>query len=503
MEQYIEINTDNIEPPQVGDDLFQNRATLAAMQEKDAPEVTIVIQAYNRLEKTKRCVESVLKYTKGVNYELMLWDNGSTDDTLEYFRSVPCGKKVVLHVTKNIGAMYPNFAFPVSSFGKYVVILANDIIVTTNWLDNLLDCMKSDCKIGMVNPACNNTSNLQCIEFPYSSYDDMQRKAAEFNRSDPRKWEDRQRLVTLGTMYRKDVLLELGWPPGDAGFFHDFIDDDVTFAIRRAGYRTVLAGDTWICHDHDLRHGEGKDPAEFQKSLEIGRQNFRDKYFGIDAWDDVNNYLIPYLDRFPEPHISGNARVLGIDTRCGTPILDIKNWLRKSGVFDTELSAFTQDAKYWIDLKTICSGSVICDREEFLLDSFPKDFYDYVIMDRPFNRYHEPQKILNDTFALCKKGGYVVCRLKNTVTFQEYVNALGQRQVYDTEFSYNIPLEAANAALRQAGQVETIIPITFKVNEEMQTALNNMLPKDATEAERTELLYRMFCKEFLFVLRKK
>ena len=502
MNQIVEIDTNGMQAVSVGDDLFENRCTSAEASNKTA-EVTIWLQAYNRLEKTKRAVESVLRYTNGIDYELLLVDNGSTDDTLAYFQSVPFEKKRIIHVSKNVGSAYPNFEIKLSDIGRFFVILANDLIVTEHWLDNLLTCIKSDSRIGMVNPVCNNTSNLQQVELPYKSYEEMQQQAARFNRSDPRKWEDRQRLITLGTVVRKEVLLAMGWPLGDFGFFHDFVDDDITFAIRRLGYRTVLVGDTWICHDHDYRHGEGKDPAEFQKSLDIGRRNFCDKYFGVDAWDDVNNYLIPYLDHFPTPCIKGDARVLGIDTRCGTPILDIKNWLRKFGVFNTVLSAFTQDPKYWVDLKTICHGPVICDREEFLIDSFPRDFFDYVIMDRPFNRYHEPQKILNDVFALCKKGGYVVCKLKNTATFQEYANALGQRDVYDSEFSYNIPLEVANQALKQIGEIEALISIPFQTTETMKNALDNLLPAEIEKNERGELIYRMLCNEFLFLVRKK
>ena len=503
MNDYIEINTDNISAPQVGDNLFQNRATLAAMQEKDAPEVTILIQAYNRLEKTKRCVESVLKYTQGINYELILIDNGSTDDTLQYFRNVPYWRKRIVHITKNLKVGFPRGALCLNDFANYIVFLANDIIVTERWLDNLMICMHSDPKIGMVNPVSNNTSNLQCVVLPYSSYDEMQKVAAQFNQSDPKKWEDRLRLITLGTVYRKEVLYCLGWPLWDAGFFHDFADDDVTFSVRRAGYRAVLARDTWICHDHNLQGGEEKDFSDFQKSLEIGRDNFKNKYLGIDAWDDVNNYLIPYLSCFSAPHIRSMVKVLGVDTRCGMPILDVKNWLRRHNVFDTELSAFTQDAKYWIDLKTICAGPVVCDREEFLLDSFPAEYYDYVVMDRPFNRYHEPQKILNDAFSLCKKGGYVVCKLKNTASFLAYINTLGQREVYDTDFSYNIPLEVAYTVLQRFGQIETLIPITFDTNDDMQNSLNEMLPDETSAVERKELLFRMFCKEFLLVVRKK
>lgn len=502
MKNMIELNTDQLEPPKVGDDLFINRAAVAELQ-STAAEVTIIVQAFNRLEKTQRCVESILKYTQAVDYALLLIDNGSTDGTLEYFKSVPHEKKQVIHVTKNVGMVYPTAALSLVGMGRFVCQVNNDLIVTAHWLENMLTCIKSDPKIGMVNPVSNNASNGQNIELPYKSYEEMQRKAAVFNKSDSRKWEDRLRLITLGTLYRKEALLAGGWPIFDAGFFHDFADDDITFRIRRMGYRAVLAGDTWICHDHDIWRKEGKDPAEYQHSLAIGRANFQEKYFGIDSWADVNNYFIPYLNRFPEPNSVGQARVLGVDVRCGTPILDVKNWLRKAGIFQTELSAFTQNAKYWLDLKTICQGPVICDREEFLSDAFLPNYFDYVIVDRPINQYHEPQKTLNDIFSLCKEKGIVVCKIKNTFSFQEYVNLLGQRGVYDKEFAYNIPLEAAQAALEKWGIITGVAVIPFRLAEGQRQALDSLIPAELPKEDREDLMNRMLCRECLFVVEKQ
>ncbi len=502
MNGFIEINTETMVPPKAGDGLFENRAALVEMQ-GDIPEVTIILLAFNRLEKTRRCVESVLAYTDKIDYELLLIDNGSGDGTLEYFQSVECPRKRIVRVTKNIGPGYPLLGLDVNHLGKFVCGLSNDIIVTPRWLENLLACIKSDPKIGLVNPLSSNTSNLQEADFSYADYGEMQEKAARFNRSDPRKWEDRLRLITLGTLYRKEVLLASGWPLGDAGFFHDFGDDDMIFKVRRLGYRTVLAGDTWICHDHDLRRGEGKDPAEFQRSLEIGWENFREKYFGVDAWGDVNNYYIPHLKHFPPPRVSGPARVLGVDVRCGTPVLDIKNWLRKFGIFDVELSAFTQDPKYWVDLKTICAGPVLCDREEFLADSFLPEYFDYVVADRPLNRYHEPQKMLDGLFSLCKTGGAVICRLKNTYSYQKYAYLLGQRSVYDREFSYDIPVEVFRGALDRLGTVKAVIAVPFGLGEESCRVVDSLIPAELPESQREDLLGRMLCKEYLFFTEKR
>lgn len=503
MGQFIEINTDHMESPTVGSNLFANRTAVAEMQQRSGIlEVSIIIQAYNRLDKTKRCVESVLTYTAGVNYELILLDNGSKDATLEYFQSISHEKKTVVHITKNLGAAFPASTLSLNKLGRFICFLPNDLIVTPHWMENLLVCMKSDEKIGMVNPVSSNTSNLQCVEFPYKNDQEMWEKAEKFNHSDPRKWEDRQRLITLGTVYRKEALMTIGWPVGDVGFFHDFGDDDVTFRIRRMGYRTVLAGDTWICHDHDLRHGEGKDPVEFQKSLDIGRENFREKFFGVDAWEDVNNYYIPYLPHFPKPSATGHPQILGVDTRCGTPILDVKNWLRTFELFDADLSAFTQDPKYWLDLKTICKGPVVCDREEFLIDSFPRETFDYIVVDRPLNRYHEPAKMLRDLFSLCKKSGYLVCKLANAHSFREYLHLLGQADVYNPDYALNIPVEQFRIAIQQWGAIQCEVRIGAGLNQESQTLLTSLYPAGLPEQQQKAALEQMQCQDYLFVVQK-
>ena len=503
-ETFLEVNTDGMARPNgVENDLFTNRQAIARMyRQAAAAEVSILVVGWNRLEKTKRCVESILRYTKEIDYELILIDSGSEDGTLDYFRSVQCEKKLVIRITQNLGAPYAYTTVSLRELGDFVCIAPNDLIVTKNWMKNLLACMKSDPNIGMVTPMTSNSSNLQSLDFPYKTYEEMQAIAARFNRSDPRKWEDRLRIITLGTVLRKEVFLACGWPLSDVGYFHDFLDDDTAFAVRGLGYRTIVAGDTWICHDHDVRGGEGKDPAQFQRSLAIGRRNFQEKHFGVDAWDDVNNFYSPYFSGLKPPSVLGEAHILGVDVRCGTPILDAKNWLRKNGLFSAQLSAFTQDPKYWKDLKTICKGGVFCDREEFLADAFPREYFDIVIADRPVNQYHEPQKLINDLFDLCKKGGLVVCKLRNTFTFQEYLYLLGKRTTYDLEYSYHIPAEAMQAALEKHGALRKCVALPFAMDLESQETLRSILPGGFSAEQQSELLNQMLNREYLLFIQK-
>lgn len=80
------IDTSALPPPTEADNLYISRKNAYDTLLPGEPEATVFVVAYNRLEKTKRCVASILKYTGGIDYELLLIDNGSEDDTLEYFQ---------------------------------------------------------------------------------------------------------------------------------------------------------------------------------------------------------------------------------------------------------------------------------------------------------------------------------------------------------------------------------------------------------------------------------
>lgn len=418
MKQIYEFDLSSVEPMENTGDIYEGRTLASQMLQqisKVDSEVTVIVTGYNRIEKTKRCVESVLKYTSDVDYDLILIDNGSSDGTFEYFKTVEHDKLRIIRLNKNRGLAPPACLLNLNWFANYLVSVPNDLIVTENWLSNLLKVAKSDPKIGMVNPVSSNTSNLQYLDFEFSDYEDMQEKAKKLNVSDPRKWEERIRLITLGTLYKKECMYALGWPNADIGFTHDFGDDDITFRVRRLGYKAILAGDTWIHHDHDIRNMEDKDPVKFAESINSGRQNFMDKYFGIDAWDDVNNYVFPILnDHIAKPKNNKDVRILGVDVKCGTPILDIKNRIRRFGAFEAETSAFFEDSKYDIDLRTICSGSVICKNIDYLYNSFAPDYFDYIIIDRYINEYYAPSSVIQDAYSLLKKGGQLFVKLKNT-----------------------------------------------------------------------------------------
>ncbi len=483
-----------------GDTLFQARKSMSDIHyQVNRVYVSIMVIAYNRLEKTRRCIESIIENTINIDYQLVLIDNGSTDGTLEYFKGVICENKRIISIKKNAGLQLALTINSVVELGRYFVLVPNDVIVTPNWLKNMLLCAQSDEKIGMVCAASSNVSNLQEVKIDFGDYNDMMEKARNYNQSDPSKWQERLRLVTILTLLKKEVLLAVGYPFFDCGFYHDYSDDDLSFRIRRSGYKVVLAGDVWVYHDHDYRNLEDKKVEDFQHSLENGRKNFQEKYHEIDAWEDVNNYIIDAAKYIRKTREKKNIKILGIDVKCGTPILDIKNKIREFGCYDAKLSAFTQDARYQTDLKTICEDIVACDRQEFLRDNLPENFYDYIVLGHPINMYNEPQKIINDLLSLAKKEAQIIIPLYNTFSFYEYLNILGDRSIYNSQFSYNISLETLKAILENQCQIDGITMRQYQLGTSDITYIKNSIEK---KMQTDECLQRLMAETFWFTMTK-
>ena len=217
------------------------------LEEGQAPRyrASVVVVAYNHLEMTKKCVESILKYTdfEKLNAELILVDHGSSEDVLKYFEGLGVGK--VIHYKANMrGTMF--CALPQICDSEYYVHVANDTVVTKDWLDILLACGDSDPKIAAVSPATCNISNLQAIHVPVADCDALVQFAETHNRSDPNLWNDRARILPAIGAFKINALNQIGfWDP--LFYTFDFMDDDFSLRARRNGFRQILCEDV-ICY---------------------------------------------------------------------------------------------------------------------------------------------------------------------------------------------------------------------------------------------------------------
>lgn len=504
-EGIYEINTDgqvNTPPEESLEKTRQNRVTAILGDRSEL--VTLFVQAYNRLDKTKTCLESILNYTKGIDFELILLDNGSTDGTLDFFKQVPYDRKKIYHVSQNVGSLAP--APHIEWSGRYIVYIPADTYVTKNWLTNLLTCVRSDPKIGVAAPIIFNVDHNETPTFTFSSYEEMQEKAAKHNISDPRLWYERLIMEPSGGVYKREAL-DIAGKISDYGFFHSSSDYDLAFRIRRAGYKTILCQDTYVHHDHPRTNLQGKDLEDRSRDLRAAARDFEQKYFGINGWIDGSNFETILLSTVDIEQYNGRNKleILGIDVRCGAPILELKNKLQMGDHFDTRLSAFTTDPKYWLDLKTICVGEVTSDRIEYLSEHFTDTLFDFILLGRPINTYAvRPVDLLNILLKKIKPDGHLLIKLRNTYDVVTTLKSLGANlnvgEAADLPV-WQINIEDFNSHVNTLGyQIKKISVENWSMDANIQDVVKRIVNSDSFSDNKNEVLTRILTRDYVLNL---
>lgn len=205
----------------------------------------IIVTTNDQRVHLQNCIDSIYAYTPEP-FEIIIIDNASTDDTAAYLKTLT-GKIRYRVFASNLGfAGGTNQGLRLAR-GETLLFLNNDTIVTKDWLKNMLACLHSSEKIGIVGPVTNYISGEQLIETNYTSTVEMHRFAEAFNISDPEKWVPTGRLTGFCMLMRREVFDRLSYL--DEGFeIGNCEDDDFGFRTRLMGLDLVVAKDTFIHH---------------------------------------------------------------------------------------------------------------------------------------------------------------------------------------------------------------------------------------------------------------
>ena len=115
------------------------------------PEVSIVVLNFNKASLTAECVASLRECTTGYRYEIVLVDNGSSDDELRILNTLEGDCRLVrIPVNRYFGE--GNNIGVESAKGRYVVLMNNDVTVTEGWLEPLMARLHDEPDCGAVGP---------------------------------------------------------------------------------------------------------------------------------------------------------------------------------------------------------------------------------------------------------------------------------------------------------------------------------------------------------------
>lgn len=241
------------------------------------PQVSIVIPVYNQFDFTYHCVESILKNSGSITYEIIIANDCSTDLTTQIESILP-GVKCITNEQNLRFLRNCNNAAKYAQ-GKYILFLNNDTQVMENWLEPLVTLIESADDIGMVGSKLiypdgrlqeaggilwkdgsawnfGNRQNPNLPEFNYVKQVDYISGAA----------------IMIG----RSLWEEIG------GFDELFApayceDSDLAFTVRKMGYRVMYQPKSVVVHFEGVSNGT--DTSTGQKKYQIENSvKFREKW---------------------------------------------------------------------------------------------------------------------------------------------------------------------------------------------------------------------------------
>lgn len=362
-------------------ELAQNKYVLASSQTGNYKyDISIVIYAYNKIEYTKMCIQSLLAHLPSeINCELILINHGSQDETKEFFESIKPNKQLDILINGSV----PGIETQITE-GKYTLVVSNDILVTENAIRNLFRCINSDPQVAWVVPSTPNVSNLQSISAKYNTMTEMYQFAENNNQYDEKRHEQRVRLCDPIEIVRAEVHQRCLTEIYQELFFADtaisFPDDKVSLWFRRNKYKMILAKDAYCYH-----FGSATLKNEIQNQNEQlfylnGRRHFLER-FGVDPWGTGFCYSLDLINNLP-CNETKNTNILGVNCGLGSNPLKVRELIReKTGNQNVTIYNCTTKREYLNDLEGVSDYVQLLQKYGEIKSIINKINFTYVIFE--------------------------------------------------------------------------------------------------------------------------
>jgi GT2 family glycosyltransferase len=191
---------------------------------------------WNRPDDTLRCLASLDAVTE-VDLNVVVVDNGSSDDSLDYLREAHPDVRV-LDLGRNTGFAHAANRGIDAAQAALVALINTDVVLAPDWLARMVGALQSD--PGAASVACKMLS-LEDPEEVYDAGDVLRRDGAceqrgRFARDDGR-WDEAGEVFGAcagAALYRRDAVLGVGG--FDERYFAYLEDVDLALRLRLGGW---------------------------------------------------------------------------------------------------------------------------------------------------------------------------------------------------------------------------------------------------------------------------
>lgn len=263
---------------QLHDDEVQTKLILEKITQREEPvkkKCTIAILNYNGEEYLESYLPSI-SFSSTQDLDVWIIDNNSTDDSANYIEEWHPEIKLV-QFSKNYGFAegYNKAVKNIST--KYTVLLNNDVLVTENWLDPIIELMEADDTIAAVQPKIRSLSEPKYFEHAGAAggyldslayafckgrmFNEVEEDLGQYDKNEEVFWASGAAMVV-----RTQAFNELGG--FDNSYFAHYEEIDLCWRFKRAGYKIMSYNESVVYH-----LGGGTLPYESSKKLYLNFRN--------------------------------------------------------------------------------------------------------------------------------------------------------------------------------------------------------------------------------------
>lgn len=235
------------------------------------PTVSVVIVNWNTRALLQACLRSLPCEAEGLQLEVIVVDNGSTDDSAAMVEAEFPQVRLIRNAD-NVGFVRANNQGLATASGEFLFMLNSDTEVRPGAIERLVEVVGSDRAIGAAGPRLLNSDGTVQESFgPFPSavfrlfpsrFESGYRHRIEQRAQDGTA--DVDWLAGAAVMTRREVLERVG--PLDERYYMWYDDLDWAQKLRQAGYQRVFAPDAVIVH-HGRQTGRRLDNRELAAQL--------------------------------------------------------------------------------------------------------------------------------------------------------------------------------------------------------------------------------------------
>ncbi len=257
-------------------------------------EFSIIIPFFNNYEATYKCILSIAKNVKNINYELILVDDNSIENK-QFFSSIK--NFLLIHNDVNCGFLKSCNTAAEKASGEFLVFLNNDTEVTELWLSSIKETFDSSGNIGVVGSKLiypdgrlQEAGGIIWRDGSGCNYGKFKNPlSSEFNYLRDVDYCSGASLAT-----RKSLFIKLGlFDPRFTPAYYE--DTDYCFKVRENDLRVVYQPESIVYHYEGLTSGNDieKGTKAYQKKNQI---SFEEKWHDRlkSHYDPLNSFRGKY-----------------------------------------------------------------------------------------------------------------------------------------------------------------------------------------------------------------